>query len=228
MEARPARAQPRHAATRQPLVRLALLALLVCQVRRDSRAGGHPRGVRALGSGGDAPRARRLLQATAASAAKHRPRRPLPQASSQALTHMSSQGTGWDNVRSSLSKFIPNMPQPPAEVAVPTIEWKPTTVLTPTVTVYKMGEPRRSAAAGYRAAPSRSVRVHRLLCLRSSSSWGCILKSRRALPPSRRLLHPAHAVGDHASGRGRLPAADVPAAGQRPDGLVRRCARLDA
>jgi hypothetical protein len=32
------------------------------------------------------------------------------------------------------------MQKPPAEVAVPTIEWKPVTVMTPQVTVYKMGE----------------------------------------------------------------------------------------
>jgi hypothetical protein len=36
--------------------------------------------------------------------------------------------------------FKPSFSQPPLEVAVPTIQWQPVTVMTPTVQVYKMGE----------------------------------------------------------------------------------------
>ncbi len=64
-------------------------------------------------------------------------------------------GTGVDNARSTLSKFLPGFQKPPAEVAVPTIEWKPVTVLTPTLQIYKMGEsPARSGAGAAWCKPA--------------------------------------------------------------------------
>lgn len=50
------------------------------------------------------------------------------------------QGVSLVNVLS--QAFKPSIPKPPTEVAVPTIEWQPVTVMTPTVQVYKMGARR--------------------------------------------------------------------------------------
>ena len=57
-----------------------------------------------------------------------------------ALTSTSSAGTGWDNLKATVSKFIPAAQKPPVEIPVPTVEWQPVTVLAPTLQVYKMGE----------------------------------------------------------------------------------------
>jgi hypothetical protein len=82
---------------------------------------------------------------------------PRPQAAAQgaAFAKGGTVGTGWDNVRSALSRFIPSAPRAPQEVAVPTVEWKPVTVMTPTLQVYKMGESLLSAAQ--RARPGRAA-----------------------------------------------------------------------
>ena len=81
---------------------------------------------------------------------------PNAQAAAQgaAVAKGGSVGTGWDNVRSALSRFVPSAVKAPQEVAVPTVEWKPVTVMTPTLQVYKMGERHWSCSAGH-AAPAQ-------------------------------------------------------------------------
>lgn len=93
-----------------------------------------------------------------------------------ALLLPSLQGTGWDNVKAALQKFIPAAQKPPIEVPVPTVEWQPVTVLAPTLQVYKMGGWRSVAARGRLARGRQACRGR-----------GCVLACARALVMAPRL-----------------------------------------
>jgi hypothetical protein len=86
--------------------------------------------------------------------------------------------------------FKPGIPKPPVEVAVPTIQWQPVTVMTPTVQVTKMGargSPGRGAAARARCGHVWPV-SRSLLFARSPGVLGS-----RAAPRNGATPAPPHA-----------------------------------